>query len=51
MNKVGIVDATDSSDIDSLAFGASKLLSGFNFKNKPITEIILSQVLEELQFD
>lgn len=45
MNKVGIVDATDSSDIDSLAFGAPRLLTGFNFKNKPISEIKLTQVL------
>jgi flap endonuclease-1 len=47
--KAGKANAVASEDMDSLTFGASYLLRGFNSKKEPITEICLEEVLNKLE--
>ena len=44
--KMGLAFGTASEDMDSLTFGSTHLLRGFNSKKEPITQINLEQVLE-----
>lgn len=44
--KMGLAFGTASEDMDSLTFGSSNLLRGFNSKKEPITQIDLSVILE-----
>ena len=46
MCKLGLAFGTASEDMDSLTFGSSFLMRGFNSKKEPITQIDLSKVLE-----
>jgi len=48
--KTGKAYAVASEDMDSLCFGAEKLLKGFNNKKEPILEITLGRVLDQLGF-
>ena len=45
LSKMGLAYGTASEDMDSLTFGSSVLLRGFNNNKDPITQIDLSQVL------
>jgi len=44
--KMGLAFGTASEDMDSLTFGSSHLLRGFNSKKEPITQIDLKMMLE-----
>ena len=46
MCKLGLAFGTASEDMDSLTFGSSFLMRGFNSKKEPITQIDLSKMLE-----
>ena len=46
MCDMGLAFGTASEDMDSLTFGSTYLLRGFNTKKEPITQINLSAVLE-----
>ena len=46
MCRMGLAWGTASEDMDSLTFGSSHLLRGFNSKKEPITQINLAAMLE-----
>jgi len=49
--KNGVAYATASEDMDSLTFGSTVLIRGFNTKKDPITMINLPQVLEGFEMN
>ena len=51
MCKMGLAFGTASEDMDSLTFGSSFLMRGFNSKKEPITQVELAKVLEGFEMN
>lgn len=49
--RMGLAFGTASEDMDSLTFGSTHLLRGFNSKKEPITQINLEAVLEGFEMN
>ena len=51
MCKMGLAFGTASEDMDSLTFGSTFLMRGFNSKKEPITQVELAKVLEGFEMN
>jgi flap endonuclease-1 len=48
---MGLAFGTASEDMDSLTFGSTHLLRGFNSKKEPISQINLQEVLDGFEMN
>ena len=49
--RMGLAFGTASEDMDSLTFGSTHLLRGFNSKKEPISQINLQEVLDGFEMN